>query len=184
MKNFLGFMMITSFSIAASAWATPPTVTLKNSEKCIGQEAELQSAMKLDPTLSTRLPHSSDGTISVMLSGPTEDPYLNIDGPITDGEMRSSPFGGGDWNLNPGFVDGKCIPVKAADIAESVSYWKKNLYKVPTHEISKTDPAAKIDNVANLTTAKGMTSETSRSTEASTEASKDELKNTTAGFME
>jgi hypothetical protein len=157
MKKYFGLIGSIGLLVSvAPAWAEAPEVVLENFKDCPAQEAPLRSALKLDPELVNILPRSANGKITIHLSGPSDDPYVDMDSPlgevstpITDGEMRSSPFGGGSWNLNPTTGDdGKCVPVSAAEIADSVHFWKKNLFEIP----APAPKAAKNDKVGLIIT--------------------------------
>jgi hypothetical protein len=95
------------------AWAGSSSVEIQNSKVCPAQLEEFKQALKTDPSLVKLLSGSSLGLPTVLIL----DPKVKV-----EAGQASSAFGGMDtWELSPSLdADNKCVPVKAAEIIESI----------------------------------------------------------------
>jgi len=132
MKKYLGFMSSIGFLLvtATSSWAASPQLVFENSSACPGkpgqpsQEEEFRIALQNHPDLLKLLSSSKEGVITVRITNPTINDSFD-DMPMSEGDLRSSKYHGGNWNLDPYLnPDFTCSPIKSEVIAQSIRDWQ------------------------------------------------------------
>jgi hypothetical protein len=148
MKKLLGLIGTIGLLISASpAQAHSPYIMMKNFQGCPDQLAEFRQALEMDADLGKFFAEAPNNQGSVNVVDATKKPVSKSDGSEVD--MRSAPDGLASWSLNPS-VDarGKCIPVKANEIVQSLHDWKLN-QRVPAMQAPAKDSTPSEDSDAD-----------------------------------